>query len=95
MSYFKYSNNVNEPKAGSIVSWERDSHSYGHVGIVEKVNADGTVVISEGWNMSGAEGADIPENIKVITTTYTIDEIQNYNGTGSFIGYTYLFSYKK
>lgn len=95
LNYFKYSNNVNEPKAGSIVSWERDSHSYGHVGIVEKVNADGTVVISEGWNMSGAEGADIPENIKVITTTYTIDEIQNYNGTGSFIGYTYLFSYKK
>ena len=95
LSYFKYSNDVNKPKAGSIVSWERNTHNYGHVGIVEKVNSDGTVVISEGWNRYGAEAADTVDAIKIITRTMTIDEISTYGGTGSFIGYTYLLSYKK
>lgn len=95
LSYFQYSNDVNKPKPGSIVAWERNTHNYGHVGIVEKVNADGSVVISEGWNMGGPNGADIPSNIKIITHTMSIEEVRTYGGTGSFIGYTYLFSYKK
>ena len=94
LSYFKYSKDVTKPKAGAIVSWERNTHNYGHVGIVEKVNDDGTVMISEGWNRFGAESSDNVSSIKIITTKYTIDEIRSYKGTGSFIGYTYLFSYK-
>ena len=95
LSYFKYSSDINKAKPGSIVSWERNTHNMGHVGIVENVNSDGSLVISEGWNMGGPYAADIPSNIKVITTTYTLDEVQNYRGGGTFIGYTYLFSYKK
>ena len=95
LSYFEYTNDINKAKPGSIVSWERNTHSYGHVAIVEKVNSDGSLVISEGWNMGGPDAADIPSNIRVITHTMTLDEVQTYNGGGTFIGYTYLFSYKK
>lgn len=95
LSYFKYSSDINKAKPGSIISWERNTHNMGHVGIVENVNSDGSLVISEGWNMGGPYAADIPSNIKVITTTYTLDEVRNYRGGGTFIGYTYLFSYKK
>lgn len=95
LSYFKYTSDVTKPKAGSIVSWQRNSHNYGHVGIVEKVNSDGTVVISEGWNRFGADSTDSVNSIKIITRTMTIDQIKTYDGTGSFIGYTYLLSHKK
>lgn len=95
LSYFQYSNDVNKPKPGSIVAWERNTHNYGHVAIVEKVNSDGSIVISEGWNRFGAESSDTVSAIKIITRTMTIDEVKTYGGTGSFIGYTYLFSYKK
>ena len=95
LSYFKHSSDVNKPKAGSIISWERNSHNYGHVGIVEKVNSDGSLVISEGWNRFGADSADTVSAIKIITRTMTIDEVKTYGGTGSFIGYTYLLSHKK
>ena len=95
LSYFQYSSDINKAKAGSIIAWERNTHNYGHVGIVEKVNSDGSLVISEGWNMGGPNGADVPSNIKVITHTMSLEEVRTYGGTGSFIGYTYLFSYKK
>ena len=45
--------------------------------------------------MGGPDGADIPSNIKIVTRTMTLDEVQTYGGGGTFIGYTYLFSYKK
>ena len=95
LSYFKHSSDVNKPKAGSIIAWERNTHNYGHVGIVEKVNSDGSLVISEGWNRFGADSADTVSAIKIITRTMTIDEVKTYGGTGSFIGYTYLLSHKK
>ena len=95
LSYFKYTSDINKAKAGSIIAWERNTHNMGHVGIVEKVNSDGSLVISEGWNMGGPYGADVPSNIKIITTTYTLDEVQTYRGGGTFIGYTYLLSHKK
>ena len=95
LSYFQHSSDINKAKPGSIINWSRNTHEYGHVGIVEKVNSDGSLVISEGWNMGGVDAADVPSNIKVITTTYTLDEVANYRGGGSFVGYTYLLSYKK
>ena len=95
LSYFQHSSDINKAKPGSIINWSRNTHEYGHVGIVEKVNSDGSLVISEGWNMGGVDAADVPSNIKIITTTYTIDEVANYRGGGSFVGYTYLLSYKK
>lgn len=95
LSYFQYSDDINKAKPGSIISWERNTHKMGHVGIVEKVNDDGSLVISEGWNMGGPYGDDVPSSIKIITHTMSLEDVRTYNGTGSFIGYTYLFSYKK
>ena len=41
----------NQPQVGSIAVWEAGvsgaNSSYGHVGVVERVNADGTILISE------------------------------------------------
>ncbi len=42
---YPVSYNVNKPKQGSIISWT--SSSYGHVAIVEKVNKDGSIIVSE------------------------------------------------
>ncbi len=45
---------VSSPRAGAIVSWARDvsrGMPYGHVAIVEGVNSDGTINVSEyNWN---------------------------------------------
>ena len=65
LSYFQYSDDINKAKPGSIISWERNTHNMGHVGIVEKVNDDGSLVISEGWNMGGPYGDDVPSSIKI------------------------------
>lgn len=94
LSYFKHSSDITKPKPGAIVSWERNSHSYGHVAIVEEVYSDGSVLISEGWNRFGADAGNSVNSIKIITRKMTQEELRTYNGTGSFIGYTYLFSYK-
>lgn len=42
------------PKQGAIVSWSHGT--YGHVGIIEKVNADNTVLLSHSWVRNGKYG---------------------------------------
>lgn len=42
------------PKQGAIVSWSHGT--YGHVGIIEKVNADNTVLLSHAWIRNGKYG---------------------------------------
>lgn len=95
LKYFKYTNDVTKPKAGSIVSWEMNGHSYGHVGIIEKVYSDGSVLLSDGWNRFGADSGNGVNSIKIMTRKMTQSELATYNGSGSFKGYTYLFSYKE
>ena len=95
LSYFEYSNDVTKPKPGALIAWDKYAHDYGHVAIIEKVNADGTVVISEGWNRFGADSGNSINSIRIWTRTLTIDQIKTYLGTGKFIGYTYLLSHKK
>lgn len=41
--------NCQDVKTGSVISWE-NSGKFGHVGIVDEVRADGTIIISESWN---------------------------------------------
>ena len=94
--YFAYSSDINKPRAGSLIAWSGgNGHNYGHVGIIEKVNKDGSVVLSDGWNSGGAEAADTWDNVTVHTRTMTIDELKTYDGYHLFEGYTYLFSYRK
>lgn len=95
LKYFKYTSDITKPKAGSIVSWEMNAHSYGHVGIIEKVYSDGSVLVSEGWNRFGAEAANGVNSIKIITRKMTQSALATYDGKGKFKGYTYLFSYKE
>lgn len=95
-SYFAYSSDITKPKSGSIIAWSGgNGHNYGHVGIIEKVNDDGTVVLSDGWNGGGWYATDSWENVTVHTRTVTIDDLQTYDGYHAFEGYTYLFSYRK
>ena len=94
LSYFKFSSDVTKPQPGAIVSWNRNSHNYGHVAIIEEVYSDGSVLISEGWNRFGADSGNSVSSIKIQTVKMTPEQLRTYNGTGSFIGYTYLFSYK-
>ena len=42
---FRKSTNVNEPRVGALISWT--GGEYGHVAVVERVNSDGSIVISE------------------------------------------------
>lgn len=42
---FRKSTNVNEPRVGALISWT--GGEYGHVAVVEQVNSDGSIVISE------------------------------------------------
>lgn len=95
LKYFQYSSDVTKPKAGAIVSWNRNSHGYGHVGIVEEVYSDGSILLSEGWNRFGADGKDSINSIKIISRKMSQEEIKTYGGTGTFIGYTYLFTHKQ
>ena len=94
LKYFKYSSDVTKPKAGSIVAWNINRHGYGHVGIIEKVYSDGSVLLSEGWNRFGENGSNGVNAIKIVTRKVSQDYLKTYGGQGSFIGYTYLFSYK-
>lgn len=94
LSYFKHSSDVTKPQPGAIVSWNRNSHNYGHVAIIEEVYSDGSVLVSEGWNSGGADSSNSVSSIYIQTTKMTQEQLKTYHGTGSFIGYTYLFSYK-
>jgi surface antigen len=53
-SYYKESTDPTKPKVGALISWS--SSQYGHVAVVEQVNSDGSIVISEGGNGFGASG---------------------------------------
>ena len=95
-NYFAYSSDINKPKAGSIIAWSGgNGHDYGHVGIIEKVNDDGSVVLSDGWVSGGWNASETWNNVTVHTRTMTIDELRTYDGYHAFEGYTYLFSYRK
>lgn len=88
---FSYSNDVNEPKVGAIIVWNSDQ--FGHVGIVEKVNSDGTldyteVNIDDVKNETNEYGFRYQSNISYTETGEgTISNI--WNGY-DFVGYIYI-----
>lgn len=84
---FKSSNDYRKPKVGSIVVW-KNGDKPGHVAIVEAINADGTVTISEG-NISGVRN--------MLTNPYgwqsvklSLNQIKTRWTTYTFAGYIYL-----
>ncbi len=94
---FAKSQDVNQPRAGAIVSWSGGlnacSPACGHVAIIESVNADGTVTISEGWK-SGSWNSSSWSTVGYQTVTRSIDYIKRHtNNSGdvyTFNGYVYL-----
>lgn len=52
---FQISKNVHEPQPGSLISWKK-SGDYGHVAVVEQVNPDGSILISEAFISLGIYG---------------------------------------
>ncbi len=96
-SIFSKSTDVNQPRAGAIVSWSGGINSCtpncGHVAIIESVNADGTVTISEGWK-SGNWSSNSWSTVNYRKFTATIDYIKYHtNSSGDpyyFNGYVYL-----
>ena len=105
LSIFGASTDYTQPKVGSIVVWEfteenananYNGHNYGHVAIVEKVNADkGTVVVTEGWRKGGNNGSwDSGENWSQAgfqRREQTYEELANRSGY-VFRGYVYLLN---
>ena len=92
-SIFEKSTNYAEPRPGAIVSWSGgDGHNYGHVAIIESVDMENrTVVMSDGYNGGGANGAPTWANVRYRTRTLTFEQIKNYgNGNYRFNGYVYI-----
>lgn len=94
---FTKSTDYTQPQPGSIVSWSANCSSgknYGHVAIIEQVNADGTVLMSESWNSAGAEAANNWSNVTYRVTTQTLDYIKSHKGSCQFTfnGYVYLLN---
>lgn len=95
---FAKSTDVSKPRAGAIVSWSGGvtgcgSVRCGHVAIVESVNSDGTIVISEGWK-SGDWASTSWSSVKYQFKTVTLDYLRYHtNSSGNpyyFNGYVYL-----
>lgn len=90
---FKSSTDVNKPKNGAIIVWTDNGTSAGcsgcgHVGIVESVNSDGTIDISEA-NISGVRSSSNPYGWQYVKNM-KISEVKSRWGGYSFIGYIYI-----
>lgn len=96
-TYFKKSTNINEPKAGAIVSWTRGQ--YGHVAIIERVytgeNGVTMVTLTEGWRTKNSSGSgwyvtnDLWSVVNFRKKELTLSQLQTYSGI--FNGYVYLY----
>lgn len=71
------------PRAGAVMVWSKGGGA-GHVAIVEQVNADGTITISQsGWKTEAWN--------PYIVVTKTVEEAEYYAGPPyQFLGYIYL-----
>ena len=99
-SIFTKSYDYSQPHPGSIISWSSSAsdgpncHNYGHVAIIEQVNEDGTVIISDGWNDGGVHASNTWSNIGYrLRSNVPISYLAGYTSGGcryTFEGYVYL-----
>ncbi len=93
-TYFQKSRNINDAKAGAIVSWTRGE--YGHVAIVESVytlNGQTMVTLTEGWRTRNSAKdwyvtSDLWSVANLQKSELTLEQLKNHSGT--FNGYVYL-----
>lgn len=86
---FTHSYDCRAVMPGSIVSWDTTEHPYGHVAIVEKINDDGTILISDGWNRAGANATNNWNNVTISARNVTADYMCKH-GSYTFVSYAYL-----
>lgn len=92
---FKGSNNPDDVKPGSIISWKK-SGGYGHVAIIEDVNeTKKTVTVTEGWATNGNSCPNSWSCVNFRNKTISLDEYRKtyakYNkGNYTFSGYVYF-----
>lgn len=88
---FAYSTDVNNPKPGAIIVWE--SGQFGHVGVVEKVNDNGTLDYSEA-NISSVKTQSNPYGFRyqshISYTDTTVGSISSIFSGYKFLGYIYM-----
>lgn len=91
---FNKSDDYTQPHDGTVVSWTADCHEFGHVAIIEKVNDDGTVLLSDGYNGGGTDAANVWSNIRYNIRNVSLDYLASHKGsnncTFTFNGYAYL-----
>lgn len=92
---FKGSNNPDDVKPGSIISWKKKG-GYGHVAIIEDVNeTKKTVTVTEGWATNGNSCPNSWSCVNFRNKTISLDEYRKtyakYNkGNYTFSGYVYF-----
>ena len=86
---FTHSYDCRAVMPGSIVSWDTTEHPYGHVAIVEKINDDGTILISDGWNRAGTNATNNWNNVTISARNVTADYMCKH-GSYTFVSYAYL-----
>lgn len=92
---FKGSNNPDDVKPGSIISWKK-AGGYGHVAIIEDVNeTKKTVTVTEGWATNGNSCPNSWSCVNFRNKTISLDEYRKtyakYNkGNYTFSGYVYF-----
>lgn len=91
---FEKSYDYTQVRPGSLVSWSDSCHIYGHVAVVEQVNEDGTIVLSDGWNGGGIDAANIWQNIDYNIRTVSLEYMNRHTRSNgcirNFEGYVYL-----
>lgn len=90
---FKGSSNVNDIKAGSLISWKKPG-GYGHVAVIEEVTDD-KVTITEGWATNGSSCPTSWDCVNFLKRTVSREEFNNsfgkyYTGSYQFSGYIYF-----
>lgn len=88
-SGFKSSNDINAPKRGAIIVWKGGTGGYGHVGVIEAVNSDGTINYSEA-NVSSAKTNSNPYGFRY-NQNVNVSSIKSMYGL-EFVGYVYILN---
>lgn len=98
--YFNTSTNVNDLKAGSIISWSGGAGGWGHVAVIEEVT-ENSVTVTEGWSTYSGT-ASCPNDwgcVNFLNRTFDMESFKNnfgpsYDGGRTFEGYIYFLEPK-
>lgn len=105
LKMYKSSNDVRQPKPGSIIVWKygparanQKGGNFGHVAVLESISSSGEVVVTEGWNNCNYGNQSwscvVFKHRKFNSLEEFYNWVSNYGGGPSqykFLGYVYIF----